>query len=203
VEVPVSPGRRDGQGDGSGAHDDRPQDATDDRDHQEVPHRDGSKPEGRGGHPGDHAQEEGGRKGEDRRREYVLWQEVLASARNREKTGVDPSPEARPQGTEDVPSHADGRRDQYDQAGEQLQSIGHRRERQAREEVPSGRDEEGDEALAQGALLRAPVIPDPFGPAARTIDERHNGTLTRIVLLGEWAVARASMHSSGWPRQAS
>src|SRR5438552_2437310 len=73
----------------------------------------------------------------------------------------------------------------------------------ATEAVPCRGDEERHEALAECALLRPPVIPQPSGSATRPKGERHNGTLTRIVLLGEMGSSPGEYAPAGLPRQAS
>ena len=81
---------------------------------------------------------------------------------------MDARTQTRTDGSEDVASHTDRRRDEDQQSRKLVEAVRHHAQREARDQIAARRDPQADEPLAQRCALRAPVTEDRCERARRT-----------------------------------
>ena len=156
VEVPVAPDAELGDDHGDAHHHHRRQDAADHRDHHEVGDRDRVlQAERHADGLGQEREHQRHRQRHRHRGREVLPDERVAPARHAEGTGVDRSAEAAPQRAEHVAAHADGGRDEDEEAGKGFERAGDRAERQPGNQVTARAEQERVEARSDPGGVRA------------------------------------------------
>ena len=160
VEVPAAPGGNGRESERHHQHDHRGQLGPDDRHHDEIGDADDAgKPEHRGQHFGHHTQRHRSHQGQHCCSNDVLAHDRVATGRGPKGASVNGRGETAAEGAEDVAPHADGSRNQHQQARQSLERSGDGREQHAGCSGRQAADGERREALASTGDVGAEQTP--------------------------------------------